>query len=245
MMEFLLHTPLLLLLLALALRLAPLRVDRDEPWNTPLDVTMALLLGLGTAVVKAWWLALFVMMEGTDTSDMSDICSTVEGLRYLDITSVKRQPVAALLPAVLSHPLGFFDGLCASALLSAAGMGAALYLWARTLHSRAAGVATVLFSCAFTPLVVMTRYLTFYPECIAAYALCAASVAAALRWRTRATLGLAGAGVGLALAVDHMGLVFALVPLTVAFVVALRPPAREQQQQSRRRRIPDLLTCPT
>jgi len=72
--------------------------------------------------------------------------------------------------------------------------------------------------------VVMTRYLTFYPEAIAAYALCAAAVAAAVRWRTRATLGLAGGGVALALAADHMGLVYAVVPLIVALVVAFKPP---------------------
>ena len=236
-MSPLLTSPVLLLALALALRLLPLRVDRDEPWSTRVDLPLALVLGLATAAVKAWWLAQFLMNDGTDTSDMGDICATVEALRNLDISAVKRQPVAALLPAALSHPLGFFDGLCASSLLSATALGAALYLWARVLHSRAAGVAAAVFSCALTPLVVMTRYLTFYPECIAAYALCAAGVAAAMRWRTRATLGLAGAGVGLALAVDHMGLVFALAPLAVALVAALRPPSREQQTSSLRRRL--------
>ena len=57
------------------------------------------------------------------------------------------------------------------ALASAAALGAAMYLWARVLYSRAAGVAAAMFSCAFSCYVVMPRYMPFYPECIAAYAL--------------------------------------------------------------------------
>ena len=219
-----LSSPLLLVAVALGLRLLPLRAPRAEPWRTPVEVALALGVGLVTAVVKAWWLAPHAMTDGTDTSDLPDICLTVEALRNLDIVNVQRQPMAALLPTALSNPLGLLDGVAAGALASAAGLGAALYLWGRVLHSRAAGVAAAVFSCAFSCYVVMPRYLTFYPECITAYALCAAAVAAALRWRSRACVGLAGAGVGLALSVDHTGLLYALVPLAVAVVVAVRPP---------------------
>ena len=222
----LLDSPLLLLVVALGLRLLPLRVDRDEPWRTWVDLGLALAVGLLTAVVKAWWLAPWAMTDGTDTSDLPDICITVEALRNLNIINVQRQPMAAVLPTLLSYPLGFFDGVATGALASAAGLGAALYLWARILHSRAAGLAAAVFSCGFSCYVVMPRYMTFYPECITAYALCAASVAATLRWRNLTCLGLAGAGVGLALSVDHTGLLYALVPLAVALVVAVRAPRR-------------------
>ena len=222
----LLDSPLLLLAVALGLRLLPLRVDRAAPWRTSVDLSLALAVGLLTAVVKAWWLAPYAMTDGTDTSDLPDICLTVEALRNLDIISVQRQPMAAVLPTLLSYPLGFFDGVAGGALASAAGLGAALYLWARILHSRAAGVAAAVFSCSFSCYVVMPRYMTFYPECIAAYALCAAAVAATLRWRNLVTLGLAGAASGLALSVDHQGLLYVLVPLAVSLVVAAWAPVR-------------------
>ena len=221
-----LDTPLLLLALALGLRLIPLRVCRQRPWHTLTDLGLALGLGLATALVKAWWLAPHAMTDGTDTSDIPDVCLTVEALRTLQIDGVQRQPGAALLPALLSWPLGFFDGVAAGALASTAALGAALYLWARILCGRAAGVAAAVLSCAFSCYAVMPRYMTFYPECVAAYALCAAAAAAALRWRTLPTLGLAGAGVGLTLAVDHQGLLYALVPAAVALAAALRTPRR-------------------
>ena len=225
-MTALLDTPLVLVAVALCLRLLPLRLERDEPWRTPVELGLALAMGLITAVVKAWWLAPYIMTDGTDTSDISDICGTVEALLNLDVSNVARQPVAALLPALLAYPLGLFDGVAAGALASTAALGAALFLWARILHSRLAGVAAAIFSCAFSCYTVMPRYMTFYPECFAAYALCAAATAAALRWRNLTTLALAGAGVGLALGVDHTGLLYAAVPLAVAGVVAMSVPSR-------------------
>ncbi len=230
MME-LLDSPLLLLAVALGLRLLPLRADADERWRTAVELALALGVGLLAVVIKAWWLAPHAMTDGTDTSDLPDICITVEALRTWNIDGVQRQPMAALLPTLLSYPLGLFDGVAAGALASAAALGAAMYLWARVLYSRAAGVAAAMFSCAFSCYVVMPRYMTFYPECIAAYALCAAATAAALRWRTLTCLGLAGAGVGLSLSVDHTGLLYALVPLGVAAAVAI-------WGASARRRIP-------
>ena len=225
-MTDLLTSPLLLVLLALGLRLLPLRGDPQQRWSTPLDLSLALGLGLVTAAVKAWYLAVYAMTDGTDVFDLPDICITVEALRSWDLQAVVRQPVSALLPTLLSYPLGLFDGVAAGALISAAVLGAALYLWGRALHGRAAGLAAAVFSCALNPQVVMTRQLTFYPESVAAFSLCAAGAAAALRWRNLPALGLAGAGVGLALAAEHTGLIYGLIPLGVALVVALGAPRR-------------------
>jgi len=219
-------SPLVLLVLALLLRLLPLRADPREPWSTPVDLGLALGLGAATAAAKAWYLALFAMTDGTDVFDLPDVCMTVEALLSWDLPSVVRQPVAALLPAALYYPLGLFDGVAAGSLISAAALGAALYLWGRALFGRAAGVAAAVFSCAINPLVVMTRQMTFYPESVAAFGLCAAGAAAALRWRNLPALGLAGAGIGLALAAEHSGLIFALIPSGLALAVALRAPRR-------------------
>lgn len=214
------------MLLALGLRLLPLGRDPHEPWSTSVDVSLALGLGLATAAAKAWYLAVFAMTDGTDTFDLPDICITVEALRAWDLQAVVRQPVAALLPTLLSYPLGLFDGVAASALISAAALGAALYLWGRVLSGRAAGVAAAVFSCALNPLVVMTRQMTFYPESVAAFGLCGAGAAAVLRWRNLPALGLAGASVGLALAAEHSGMIVALIPLTLALITALAAPRR-------------------
>ncbi len=224
-MTAVLWSPLLLVLVALGLRLVPLRRSR-ETWSTLLDIGLALGVGAATAAAKAWYLAVFAMTDGTDTFDLPDMCLTVQALRGWDLQAVVRQPVAALLPTALSYPLGLFDGVAAGALVSAAALGAAIYLWGMALRGRAAGVAAAVLSCALNPLVVMPRQMTFYPEAVAAFALCAAGAAAAVRWRGLPALGLAGAGIGLALAAEHTGLIFAATPAAICLAVALRAPRR-------------------
>jgi hypothetical protein len=222
----LIGSPLILLLVPLLLRLLPVWSDRDARWSTPIDLGLALGLGVVTALVKSYWLAASSMMEPTDTTAAIEVCTNVTALRNLVPYEALSRPAAGLVPAFLTVPLGFFDGMAAGALFGSALLGAALYLWGRALHGRTAGIVAAVMSCGFNTYVVMARYLSSYPIAAALYTLCAASAMVALRWRTLPALGFAGVGVGLALAADHPGLIYALAPFLIAVFVAVKAPAR-------------------
>ena len=227
-MDSLLHSVWLLPLAPLFLRALPLHERRDAPWRTSTDLGLAALLGATTALVAAFYLAPQYSSDSAASFDFPSTCLTVA--RFLtDVPAeqmVIRQAGAALLPALLAMPLGIMDGLAAGALLSAAAVGASLYLWGRALCGRTAGVVAAVMGVAMVPHVVLPRFLGFYPELAAGCALCVAGAAMALRWRTGAALGAAGAGAGLALLADHPGLLYALPMMALCAVVACAAPRR-------------------
>ena len=218
------ETSLLLLWPALFF-LLPLASDRDAPWRTGVDLTVALALGLLTAAVKTW-VAPQVMMEPVTGSDPTAACVTTHAVATLELWRAHRPTVGAALPAALSGWLGTLDGVLLASWIFTAVQGAAIYLWARTLAGRAAGISAASLSCAVAPLAMMTRHFSFYPMAAASYALCAAGMVAALRWRSLPALAAAGCGLGLALAADHPGLLYALPMGCVALVLALKAPRR-------------------
>ena len=215
----------LLLLWPALFFLLPLAERKDAPWSTPLDVSLALALGLLGAAIKAV-ISPQLMMEAVTGSDPAAACVTTHAVATMELWRAHRPTVGAALPAALSAWLGTLDGVLWASWIFCALQGAAIYLWARTLAGRAAGVAAALLSCAVTPLAMMTRHFSFYPMAAASYALCAAGTMAALRWRTLPALGAAGCGLGLALAADHTGLLYALPMGCAALVVALKAPRR-------------------
>ena len=216
----------LLLLWPALFFLLPLKADRDAPWNTAVDACVALALGLLTAAVKAWWTAPEMIMEPVTGSDPAAACVTTYALASGEVWRAHRPTAGALLPAGLSGWLGTLDAVLVASWIYTALQGAAIYLWARTLAGRSAGVAAAVLSCAVAPLAMMTRHFSFYPMAAASYTLCAAGVTAALRWRNLPSLAAAGCGLGLALAADHPGLLYALPMGGVALVVALWPDGR-------------------
>ncbi len=232
------ESPLLLLVWPALFLLLPLASDRDAPWSTPVDLSLALGLGLATAAIKAW-AAPLMMMEPVTGSDPAAACVTTHAVATLELWRAHRPTVGAVLPAALSGWLGTLDGVLVASWIFAAVQGAAVYLWARTLAGRAAGVSAAVLSCAVAPLAMMTRHFSFYPMAAASYALCAAGAMAALRWRTLPALAAAGCGLGLALAADHPGLLYAL-PMGCAALVAaaLAPAADTSRRWAARRRIP-------
>jgi hypothetical protein len=101
-------------------------------------------------------------------------------------------------------------------------MGVGLFLWARAIHSRLAGVCAVLLACCVAPLVHLTRTVTFYPETVAGYVLSAAGVTLALRYRNLTAVMVSTLATGLVLVLDVRGLIWALpaLGLTTAVVMA-------------------------
>ena len=222
----------LLLLWPLLLRLVKLRSRDDDRWSTPVDLGLALGLGLFTAALKAWALVPVAHRGQVTGSDIPDVCDTVIRLMAGNMDQLPRPPMGALPAAALIPLLGLRDGVYAASLLATALLGAGVYLWARALANREAGVTAALLSCAVAHFVIMPRSFSFYPAAAACYVLCAAGAAAALRWPGKVSLALAGVGLGLTLLVDHIGLIYA-TPMLALCLYLCRVPGNRGRTSAR------------
>lgn len=215
----------------------PRRTDHLDRY----DALLVVILGVAAALCGGVWLAPFTTpgTRAVGSPDFAEYCwhTTLFLTDALHEWGENRSMVAGLLPGLLARKLGVLDGLLTASLLSLGGIGGGVYLWARALHSRSAGVAAGLLVAAVGPLALLGRTLTFYPEITAATVFASAGAAAALRWRTPLTVALAGIGAGLALLIDARGLLWALPAAGLGLWAAgLGPP--EQRWPQRLRGLP-------
>jgi hypothetical protein len=217
-----------LILLAVVLRLLPDRAGAERPpdrW----DLAMMIGCGAGLSLLCDGWLAAFHLLDGALIgSDFPEYCRSIDSLRPGGDPSQfsKQRSQLAALPSVLLSEPGIVEGMARAARWSMAGIGAAIYLWGRALHSRLAGTTGVLLAAACSPLVLLVRTVSFYPEITAIFTLAGALCAVAVRWRRPVDLLLCGIGVGLCFLIDLRGLVWGLAALGPALVVAVLAPLR-------------------
>ncbi len=203
--------------------------DPEEPWSWRWDPLAALGSGVALGLGGSWWLAAFHLnIWPLTSSDFFQYCDSVGAVlhgRREDFWE-QRSIVAAQLPGFFARWYGVIGGLAVAAGVSLGLIGSALYLWGRAVHSRFAGLATVILAGSVAPLVLLARTVTFYPESVAASAWCAATAALAVRFRTGWALFAAGVGSGLVLLMDVRGLYWALAALGVAGLAAVVAPWR-------------------
>ncbi len=219
-----------LLYAPLAARAARVRAHGrgPRPGLTVLDWGLALGLGLCVSLLCSIWLTPFTV-PGTrvlGSPDFGEYCWHV-GLFLSDSMhewGVNRSKAAGLPAGLLAPHIGILDGLLVSAVGSLAVIIGAVYLWARALHGRAAGVAGAIVVGAIGPLAVLGRMVTFYPPVTAGLTLASAGAACALRWRTPLTIAMASTGAGIALLIDQRGLLWALPALGLAALATLIGP---------------------
>ena len=221
-----------LLLWPLLLFLVRLRSGDGEKWNTPLDLGIALGLGALTMALKAWVLVPDMWQDEVTGSDVPGVCAIVSFL--VDGTpELLRRPGFGALPAALLTPaLGMRDAIFANSMIFPALQGAAIYVWARALFNREAGVAAVMLSCAVAQLATMPRVFSFFPSSAGLYTMAAAATAVALRWPGKVSLAIAGAGLGMALLADHPGLIYA-TPMLALCLVLCRVKGRRRETGKR------------
>jgi len=200
-----------------------------EPWRARVDVPLALLVGVAFGVLAAFWLAPHHLIGyPLLASDYSQYCEKVAALR--DGASAHPHPSrswwAGLLPGLLARRWGVEGGLALGALISVGCLGSGLFLCARLVHSRAAGVLAALLALGSAPVILLSRTASFYPEIVAVSMLAIALGAGA------AVLGgwgwwlAGGIGAGAALLVDVRGFQFGLTALALALLGTLRAPDR-------------------
>jgi hypothetical protein len=199
------------------------RFDSNPTWDAKKDLGLAIVMGIGCSLLCGFWLV-EDMLNGVVTGpDFNDYCKSVGAFRDQDMAgwTNTRSVASGWLPAMLSRTFGVIDGLLLGAMISFAVMCAGIFLWARALHGRLAGVVAALMTCAAAPLVQLTRSATFYPEVIAVSVCTAAAAVLALRYRTLPFLFATGFFIGLVLLMDVRGLLWALPALGLGCVAAL------------------------
>ncbi|MBO86452.1 MAG: hypothetical protein CL927_13940 [Deltaproteobacteria bacterium] len=219
-----------LLLAPLAARAARYRgVGRTTRTGlTALDWGLALGLGVGMALLCTIWLSPFTVPGSRvlGSPDFGEYCWHT-GLYVFDAMhewGVNRAKLAGLPAGLLAPQIGVMDSLLLSAVGSLAVIVGAVYMWARALHGRTAGVAAAVVLGAIGPLAALGRMVTFYPPVTAGLALASAGAACALRWRTPLTIALASGGAGVALLVDQRGVLWALPAIGLATLATIIGP---------------------
>ncbi len=187
-----------------------------------IDGLIALVTGLGFLWLVDGRLTRVHMLDPWNTADMVDYCNALLHLGSdPDVPwSMKRSRITGLLGAAVAGEAGIMQGLRTSSLMATVLIGSGLYLWGRVASGRTAGLIAVAVALAFSPLVLLPRILTLYPMVAAFLVLGAVGVTAGIVRRSPWALGLAGAGIGLALLADVRGLVWA-VPWMAGALVAV------------------------
>ena len=217
------------LLALVALRFLPADRAQERVLRPQTEVGIAVLLGGLFAGLACGWFSRFHLTGPTISSDFYDFCSAVGQYRSEDWRgySQDRSYLAGWLPGTLSKRVGVVEALAWSAVLATWVMGIGLYSWARALHSRLAGVYTLLFALGIAPLVVLGRTLTFYPQYVACFCLSAGLTAVAVRFRSLRNLAAAVTSVGLCLLIDVRGVVWAAPNLAVLALFYLPQPKKK------------------
>ncbi|MGB0638925.1 MAG: hypothetical protein ACPGTU_06320 [Myxococcota bacterium] len=211
-------------LIALLLWFAGRRSDPSDAWRTRIDVPLALVSAFSASMISTLWMPKYFMVAHSLTaSDFSQYCENLGLFRddQLGGWIKQRSLVAGWLPGSLASTWGIIDGLFLAAVISHILMGIGLYLWARAIHSRLAGVCAALLACSVAPLVHLTRTVTFYPETVAGYVLSAAGVTLALRYRNLTAILCSTLATGFVLILDVRGLIYALPALSLTLVVVM------------------------
>lgn len=215
----------ILLLVCLPARLLNTSSGAAEEWVTGVDLPLAFASGGGGAALASLWLVPRVH-EGYPVwgSSFAQYCALVGGEAWgMDVSwfSGPRSAAAAWPAARLVPVLGTMDALVVYGIIGWVLSCTGLFLWARVVLGRSAGIAAVAIAGLVPAVLYSARDISFYPVANAASVLLAAAVAALFRFRGPwPALGAGLAGSALLLA-DARGLLLGLALLAPATVAAI------------------------
>ncbi len=201
-------------------RAFPISGDRWDPRVDTVLFFAATFLGAASITLG---FATFYMREFPITaSDFSDYCTAVSNVRNQKFNGfpAPRSVFAAMFPGILSRYFGVLTALEITACASMAVLCGAIFLQARAIHSRTAGIAAVLIAASIPPLVLVSRTVTFYPEIVACSSLAVATAACTLRFRGWAWWFIAGVASAASLVMDVRGLVWAAPAVGICLATA-------------------------
>lgn len=182
-------------------------------WSWPIDGGLALALGVGGTAL--WTHLMRWRLRGhLAASDFVDYCEILLDER----TQVPRPESFAWLPGLFVEAHGIIGALTLSAWIGCALVIVGLYVWGRALHGRVAGVAVVAFASALTPVILLSRTITMYPQATAATVVACAGTAAIWRFRHPASSLVCGLALMACLLSQQRGFLVALPLVPVALL---------------------------
>jgi len=187
-------------------------------------VVLALVCGLLVTMGMNTWVSDAPLPHGVFTgSDFAHYCEATDAVRQ-GLSAPRahhRSWLASQLPGHLAGSYGILDGLAITAFISTVITVGALFLWGWVLGGPLAAVLSAVSVVAFSPLVVLTRHLTFYPQMAAVISLTAWTTAWLIERRTLGRLALATTVAAIAGLIHMQGFFFVIPALVLVCAIAL------------------------
>ena len=157
-------------------------------------VGLALACGLFLTMGMNAWVSDAPLPHGVFTgSDFAHYCEATDAVRqgFSGPRTHHRSWLASQLPGHLAGSYGILDGLAITAFISTVITVGALFLWGWVLGGPLAAALSAVSVVAFSPLVVLTRNVTFYPQMAAIISLTAWATAWLIERRSLGRLAMA------------------------------------------------------
>ena len=133
-----------------------------------LQYQMGLLLALGFGL-STLWISTWYSNQPFFESDFSEYCVGVIEMEkdwVVNDTPPKRSRLAALLPTLGAQMSGLMNGFAVSSILSTGLIFVLVYIWGSALGGIGAGIFSMGILWMMAPMVLMPRFLTYYPQIV-------------------------------------------------------------------------------
>jgi 4-amino-4-deoxy-L-arabinose transferase-like glycosyltransferase len=178
----------------------------------------ALGFGLSTLWINSWY-----SPNPFFESDFAEYCVGVVEMErgwFENDIPPKRTRLAALLPTIGSKVTSMMNGFALSSILSTLSIFVLVYMWGSALGGVGAGIFSVGILSMMAPMVLLPRFLTYYPPIVLTTVFAATGLALWGRFRTPVTALICGLGIAGCLLIDVRGVVWA-VPFWIGGICLL------------------------
>lgn len=181
---------------------------KESRWFFVVGVVLSVVVGVSTIWNSGWYMSLPFF-----ETDLSEYCVAIDIMRddwLAGDMPPKRSRLAALLPWLLSERLAILDALSLSSMICSVCTFVCVFIWGWSIFGTGPSLMGVLALSMMGPMVLMSRFLTFYPPIVFVSVFSAMSLALWWKFRHWGTAMLCGFGVGLCFCIDVRGVVWAL-----------------------------------
>lgn len=182
------------------------------PKSTKRSFGIGLVVSFILGVSSIWNYGWYTEVPFFET-DLSEYCVAIEIMSDDWLNGdmpPKRSRLAALLPWWLSKYWSMLDALALSSIVCTVGTFLCIYIWSWALFGVGPALMSTLALSMMAPMVLMSRFLTFYPPIVLATVFAGMVLSLWWKFRNGVTALICGVGIGLCLCIDVRGVVWAV-----------------------------------